>query len=80
MWKRLTHPSVLPLLGITTTPLQLVSNWMPGGDLPEYIRKNTNADQLGLVGVPAVVFYPILTLVTSYLTSLTASATSTPAM
>ncbi|KAF9644325.1 hypothetical protein BDM02DRAFT_3263623 [Thelephora ganbajun] len=28
IWKRLTHPNILHLLGITITPLQLVSNWM----------------------------------------------------
>jgi len=25
---------------------------MPGGDLPEYIEKHSNADRLGLVGGP----------------------------
>jgi serine/threonine protein kinase len=52
MWKHLTHPNILPLLGITITPLQLVSNWMPGGDLPDYIKKHSDADRLGLVSVP----------------------------
>jgi len=56
MWKRLTHPNVLPLLGVTIAPLQLVSNWMSGGDLPEYIEKHSNVDRLGLVGDPSVVF------------------------
>lgn len=56
IWKRLTHPNILPPLGITTTPLQLVSNWMPGGDLSEHITKNFDADRLGLVGAPDVVF------------------------
>lgn len=51
VWKRLTHPNILPLLGTTITPLQLVSDWMPGGDLPSYLKKNPNADQVGLVGV-----------------------------
>jgi len=55
MWKRLTHPNILPLLGITITPLQLVSNWMPGGDLPGYIEKRSDADRLKLVGVSPVV-------------------------
>ena len=50
MWKRLTHPNILPLLGVTITPFQLVSNWMSGGDLPEYIKKYPDADRLGLVG------------------------------
>ena len=61
MWKRLTrlnHPNVLPLLGITITPFQLISNWMPGGDLLQYVKKNPNTDRLGLVGVPPLVFIP----------------------
>jgi hypothetical protein len=44
-WKNLSHPNIVPLLGITTTPFQLVSNWMPGGDLPEYIGKHPDADR-----------------------------------
>ena len=55
MWKRLTHPNTLPLLGITISPFQLISNWMPGGDLPEYIRKNPDVDRLGLVRVIPIV-------------------------
>jgi len=60
MWKRLAHPNILPLLGITVTPFQLISNWMPGGDLPQYIRKNSNADRIGLVGIPPIMFTPRL--------------------
>ena len=60
MWKRLTHPNVLPLLGVTITPPQLISNWMSGGDLPEYIKKHTDIDRLRLVGIPPVVFIPRL--------------------
>jgi len=60
MWKRLTHPNVIPLLGITITPFQLISNWMPGGSLPEYIKGNPNVDQLRLVGNPPIVFIPHL--------------------
>ena len=58
MWKRLVHPNIVPLLGITVTPPQLISDWMSGGDLPEYIKKNSDADRLGLVSVPLVLFYP----------------------
>ena len=54
MWKHLTHPNIVSLLGVTPTPFQLVSNWMSGGDLPEYIKNNSDADLLGLVGVPSV--------------------------
>ena len=61
MWKRLTHPNILPLLGITFTPLQLISNWMPAGDLPEYIQGHPGADRLELVLSLLLLFYPTLT-------------------
>ena len=51
MWKRLTHPNVLPLLGVTIDHFQLISNWMPGGNLSVYIKKNPDADLLGLVRI-----------------------------
>ena len=54
MWKRLGHKNIVPLLGITVNPLQLVSEWMPNGDLREYIGKNIDASRLGLVGAPFV--------------------------
>jgi len=57
-WKHLIHPNIVPLLGVTITPFQLISNWMSGGDLPEYLKKNSGANRLGLVGVPSVVFIP----------------------
>ena len=50
MWKRLEHDNVVPLLGITTTPLQLISKWMTGGTLTEYIEKHPDASRLGHVG------------------------------
>ena len=56
MWKHSIHPNTLPLLGVTTTPFQLISNWMPGGNLPGYIGRNPNAGRLVLVGVAPVVF------------------------
>jgi len=56
VWKCLIHPNILSLLGVTVAPFQLISDWMPGGDLPQYIRKYPHADRLGLVGVPLVVF------------------------
>ncbi|KAF9643894.1 kinase-like protein [Thelephora ganbajun] len=49
MWKRLKHPNIVPLLGVTITPLQLISTWMPGGNLPEYIRTHPNADRLAFL-------------------------------
>ena len=58
VWKHLTHPNVLPLLGITVTPFQLISKWMSGGDLPDYLKKNPDADRFGLVSIPFVVLIP----------------------
>ena len=60
MWKHLTHPNILSLLGVTVTPFQLISNWMPGGDLLGYIEKNPNTDRLKLVGTLPIVFIPCL--------------------
>ena len=51
MWKHMIHKNVLPLLGITSVPLQLISEWMAGGDLQEYIRRCPSSDRLELVGV-----------------------------
>ena len=70
----MTHPNVLPLLGITIDPFQLISNWMSGGDLLEYLKKNPRTDRLELVGAPPCVF-PILTSFTSFWTSPKASRT-----
>jgi hypothetical protein len=57
MWKRLNHPNILPLLWITLNPLQLISEWMPGGELPGHIKENLHASRIELVGildVPAI--------------------------
>ena len=49
MWKRLRHPNVVPFIGVTQDPLQFVSEWMPKGTLVDYIRKNPDANRIGLV-------------------------------
>ena len=46
---------------MTSTPLQLVSEWVSGGDLMEYIKKHPGAERLSLVRVPLVTFGPPLT-------------------
>ena len=63
MWKRLHHKNIVPLLGITTAPLQLVSKWMPDGNLMEHIGKHSDANQPDLVSVPPIPLCPILTFV-----------------
>lgn len=49
MWKHAKHPNIVSFRGVTAAPLQLVSDWMSGGNLTEYINKNPGADLLGLV-------------------------------
>ena len=78
MWKRLKHRNIVPFLGITSTPLQLISEWMPNGDLTEYIRRHLNTDRLTLVSVPLLLLTIHLPLV-SYVMSPTAFTFSTPA-
>ena len=79
MYKRLAHPNIVPLLGITPSPLQLISEWMPGGDLTDYIKKSPDVNRVGLVGVPPLMFDLTLTAATSYRVSLKAFTISTPA-
>ncbi|KAF9789474.1 kinase-like domain-containing protein [Thelephora terrestris] len=47
--KRSAHPNIVPLLGVTLEPLELISEWMSGGDLPRYISKHPGADILSLL-------------------------------
>jgi len=58
MWKRLIHENVVPFMGVTFDPLQIVSEWMSGGDLTTHIRSNPQADRITLV---SSIFYPSLT-------------------
>ena len=55
IWKYLDHPNILPLLGATISPPQLISVFMPAGDLSKYIEENPNADRIRLVGAYLVV-------------------------
>ena len=79
VWRHLEHRNIVPLIGITLAPLQLISGWMPGGDLAKYIRKDPGADRIGLVGAHVVVFDPTLIPATSYVMSLRVFTFSTPA-
>ena len=56
------HPNIVPLKGVTLNPLQLVWEWMPGGELREYIKKNPDANFISLVGPFLPTFPPRLTL------------------
>ena len=47
------HPNVLPVIGVSETPylLCIMSPWMSGGNIAQYIRMNPSADRLALVCV-----------------------------
>jgi len=49
MWKRLKHPNIVPFKGVTLDPFQIVSDWMAGGDLTDYISLNPQANRINLV-------------------------------
>lgn len=54
-------------LSFTTTPLQLISECMAGGDMMDHVERILDsANRFGLAGAPSLVFHPILTLVTSF--------------
>ena len=57
-WKRLSHPNIFPLLGISvsTDPYHflILSEWMSNGDVMQYARSNPEANRLRMVG-PLVV-------------------------
>jgi serine/threonine protein kinase len=51
IWKRLSHPNILPFLGLSdqSFPLCVVSPWMSHGNIREYLRSNPEINQLQLV-------------------------------
>lgn len=51
-WRHLKHQNIIPLLGVTSAPLQFIFEWAPGGNLIEYVNKNPDADRVRLVSAP----------------------------
>jgi len=60
MWKHLAHQNILPFLGVTIAPLLLISAWMFGGNLSEYIETNPDSDPLRPVSALVVDLIPCL--------------------
>lgn len=50
-FKYLTHPNIVPFLGVTDIPIHFVSAWTPGVQLNKYITDHPDANRLELVGV-----------------------------
>ena len=55
MWKRLRHPNIVAFIGVTQSPLQFVSEWMPNGILTEYVNKNPDVNRVGLVSLSSAI-------------------------
>ena len=49
IWKRLTHPNIVPFIGVTINPLQIVSEWMPNGTLAEFVQEKPDVNRISLV-------------------------------
>ena len=49
MWKRLKHQNIVPFIGVTQSPLQFISEWMPNGSLIDYLNKNSGVNRIDLV-------------------------------
>ncbi|KAF8732470.1 kinase-like protein, partial [Rhizoctonia solani] len=49
-WSKCNHPNILPLLGLAIfrNRLAIVSPWMQNGNLPNFLKKNPNADRFQL--------------------------------
>ena len=53
MWKRLRHPNIVPNLGVgpDIAAFCVVSPWMQGGDLLQYLANNPGANRVSIVSV-----------------------------
>ena len=51
IWKQLSHPNIVPFLGVTDdpAPFSMVLEWMPNGDVRQYVNKHPEVDRLQLV-------------------------------
>ena len=52
-WKHLIHPNVLPLLGVSmvagSNRFNILTDWIPGGNLVQYAKSNPEVNRLRLV-------------------------------
>ena len=51
VWKRLNHPNIIPFIGVTTSPLQMISDWVRNVTLMEFIEGAPGVTRISLVSV-----------------------------
>jgi len=58
-WKALQHPNVLSLLGVimTETEFSMVSEWMPNGNINQFVSAHQDANRFELVCLPFKFLY-----------------------
>ena len=58
-WKTLSHPNVLPLLGVKMEYQQfvMVSEWMENGNINEFVETHKDVNRFELVGFCTAVFH-----------------------
>jgi serine/threonine protein kinase len=50
MWKFLRHPNIVSFIGVSPMfPICLVSEWMPNGDVGQYLKMHGSADRVFFV-------------------------------
>ena len=49
MWMRLKHPNIVRCLGATVDPPQIVMDFVPNGEVLDYVGKNPNVNRAHLV-------------------------------
>jgi serine/threonine protein kinase len=51
MWRKISHPNIVPFLGLSEAlvPLCMVSEWMPNGNVQDYVAKNPEISRVQLV-------------------------------
>ena len=47
--KRLSHPNVVPFIGVTMDPFQYVAERISDGNLMQYLEEHPEADRISLV-------------------------------
>ena len=56
LWKRLSHPNVLPVLGVSPklAPLCVITEWMIDGNIMDFTSKHPEVNRLRIVRLISV--------------------------